>query len=519
LDLDVKKRNADRDDPDVHGGLEDEDSEEDEEDTSTQSSDGEDEDDEGSGDSDGDSAEEQGGEDGEVGHIPLHPYEEPEGIAKTTGRDIGNNAPAAMLYSQIQEKLASIPGLDLPNDGPHNQLIEFLTLSVAKLSAQNRMLKEALQNTKMKRSDTSEMKNGAESAPPATESSDQEKPAQTEEPAFEEVHMVRCGSDNKAYFRDVPRMFKGDRKSDHLRGRYGLENMTTYLKKHKHLAFVIVHHYTCSCAGGPDYHRLVGFKDGRIIDDSQPAEAVEKHVFFNKHVKNAILEIAKAHPEPFGGWKMAKLPRWSYEPHFVFYMHHKAFLELADSSNLSEFDARSIKLLCDWVMSNHKEDWDEADALFSQGKTSSKHYRKMFRPGELFLWQDTDRPGTTWVYKIAPYPWSSDPDNNLSCYRWFFNGHFVKTYGNLDLSFMTSPSGSTIGPEDGEVDITSVAGYPLRFAEPSVYNALLARGSKFWHCRKKKIISYNDPLPDGEEGLSMVSCHSPAPVTPAVIKQ
>ncbi|KAK4040164.1 hypothetical protein C8A01DRAFT_35852 [Parachaetomium inaequale] len=430
----------------------------------------------------------------EAGHddyiIPLK-----EEADNDAGQDTSEAAiiskPADVLHTQIREKLASIPELSLPDDSPHSQLIEYLTASMAKLSVENRMLEEALIAAKQ----SHPVDNTGVQAQDAENTNGQDKPDQ---PAFEEVHMVRCASSNSTYFRDAPRMFKGDLKSDHLRGLHELENMSTYLANHKQLAFVVVHHYKCRCAGGKDLHRQIGFKGGKMLEDSQPPEPDMKHIVCSRNVAAAIRDIAKAHPGPFEGWEMAKLPRWSYEPHFLFYVHHKAFVELADSSNLDEFDSQCIKLLCSWVLDNCKEDWDEADSLFARGKITAKHFDKLFRPGELVIQQLNH--GIAQVHKVAPYPWTYEHDSTMTCYNWSFNGLFAKRQFFVDLSNMRSPSGSAIRPEDEEVDITSISVHPLRFSKPDVYDYLLARGSKFWSCRKKRIIAYHDPDLDGEDG-------------------
>jgi hypothetical protein len=173
-------------------------------------------------------------EDAETQHEQVEDYDvgDDEEIGNAVGQAISDEAvskSADVLHAQIREKLASIPGLDLPANNPGNQLIEYLTLSVAKLSAENRMLKEALQSAKGAR---------PPHAPPGPIINHYDDSDQPEAPAFEEVHLVWCVG-RKTYFRDVPRMFNGDSKSDHLRGCHSLENMETYLKKRKHLAFAV----------------------------------------------------------------------------------------------------------------------------------------------------------------------------------------------------------------------------------------------------------------------------------------
>jgi hypothetical protein len=96
----------------------------------------------------------------------------------------------------------------------------------------------------------------------------------------------------------------------------------------------------------------------------------------------------------------------------------------------------------------------------------------------------------------------------MACYNWSFNGLFAKRQFYVDLSNMRTPSGSAIRPEDEEVDITSISVHPLRFSKPEVYDYLLTRGSKFWSCRKKRIIAYHDPDLDGEDGTKGVSPYS-----------
>lgn len=477
------------------GGQDDEDDDSDEDDSDDeddQSETGDDSSNSGSEDS-GRDAEDEGGSEGPRGEE-----------IDNQGTD-AVKVPAENLLAQIREKLSSIPGLGMSNDSPQSELIEYLTASMAKLSAENGMLKKALQTAKER--PLAEGPKPVAPTPALENSGEQENtPDEPEEPVFHEVHLVRCYPQKNTYFQDVPRMFKGDLKSDHLRGRHGLENMATYLKKRKQVAFVVVHNYQCSCSGGTDYHRVVGYKDGRLIDDSPLAEAETKHIVCNMNTRKAMTEISKAHPGSFEGWNIKRLPRYSYEPHFIYYVHHKTFSELADSSNLNDFDARSIKLVCNWVAENSKEDWDEADDMFKRGKVAAQHYSKLFRPGELIVRQQTDRPGITWVYKIDSYPWASpDCDQVGTCHRWSFNGHFYKIQANLNFSFMYSQSQTEISPDDGEVDITSLNLYPLRFAKPELYNSLLARGSRFWSCRKQKIVAYHDPDQDGEDGSRGVS--------------
>jgi hypothetical protein len=303
--------------------------------------------------------------------------------------DYANNA----LLTHVREKLASIPGLELSGDGIHSRVIDFLINTVAKLSMENSILKKELAMAEeVKRFHA---KDKIESEQQANESS--ENPVSSETQVYETYHVVYCDGGKKNYFRDVPRMFKGDLKSDHLRGLVGVVNMSKYLENQPHVVFVVVRQYNCSCGKGLDYHRIMGYKDGKLIKDSPPAESKENHVIFGNLIHTAMKCIIKTHPDCFKGYSAENLPKWIQEPYLLFYAHNKTFLELAKSGGLDDSDFERVKLLTTWLEDNWRKDWDEADELLSRNKINAKHYKKLFRPNELVLNPRKHKQGLLWV--------------------------------------------------------------------------------------------------------------------------
>ncbi|KAK4185152.1 P-loop containing nucleoside triphosphate hydrolase protein [Podospora australis] len=316
-------------------------------------------------------------------------------------------------------------------------------------------------------------------------------------PKFGEYHVVYCSSGKYNNYHDVPRVFQGDSRFDHLRGKQGLPNMVAQFKTDPSLVFAVLHEYYCSCCGGPDYQRQVGYINGKTIADSPPAISTTKYVALNPDLMGTLHRLAKAHPERFKGWNLANMSSLSYEPHYTFYVHHSAFLELADASHLSAFEADSIKLVCNWFVENFKDDWDEADELFARGKTTAKHYRKLFLPDGLMIGNhSTDTPGIIKAYKVMPYPWhlpeNAKGDRSAEVYRWEFNGTFNKYYNVESLVDVRTREGDIVGEKE-EVDITSLTIFPVRFAKPGTYEKVVARGSKLWAYRKQKLIAYCEP--------------------------
>ena len=398
-----------------------------------------------------------------------------------------------MLAQQIQQTLSQIPGLELSSSNSTYPLVEYLVKSVAKLSLENTMLKEALAKAGR---DSVASTTGADTHPVATEAKEEDDQAAADDekgPTFKLCHMVRC-SRADSYFEDHPRMFQGDHKSDHLRGLRGHESIVTYLEKRKELAFAVIPTYICSCAGGQDYHVLAGYKNGKMLADSPLAAIATKRIVMTEALKKALVSIQKAHPDRFKGWDLARLPTDSYQPYFLFYVHHKTLIDLSSKSGLTEFEQKSVELICNWAAKDHEKDWAEADELLARGKINTKHYEKLFRPGELVLIPRIEAQGGTWAHQVGSFPWQKESGEIMDLEAWDFNGAFRKweTKVNL-LDAMKLQSGGHHEKRDGEIDITALAMYPLRYAEPGTYNKLVARGNKFWNCRKTKIVAYCDP--------------------------
>jgi len=388
---------------------------------------------------------------------------------------------ATNLSAQIRQSLGNIPGINLTDNSPNQQLIEYLIKSVAKLSIENEMLKKAASDA------------GKDATPPETgpTKSQAEPPGESSEPVFKEFHVVYCVNSKRNYFHDSPRIFKGDLKSDHLRGLRGIENITTHLDRNKDLVFAIMHEYVCFCKGGPDYQRMVGYKDGRLLDDSPPAQSKDKFVMLNRSLRNAIVQISQKHPDRFS--RLDGSPRlYCLEPFLAFYTFNKTFLELVSSSGLSDFDLKSITMLCTWFEENYRATWDETDELLSRGKITFKHYKRLFRPGELVVVPLKDKFGTCIACRVKPHFWK-EFNEKLDLESWTFNGSFQKS--DLHLGFggtaLILANGEEVTEFDGEVEITDLIGYPLRFAKPGLREQLIARGNRFWRCRKQTLVSYN----------------------------
>lgn len=320
-----------------------------------------------------------------------------------------------------------------------------------------------------------------------------EPPTKTESlkpDTFETFHLVHCNQSRRNYYRDVPRMFQGDLISDHLRGQHGLpKNLTKFLEENPEIIFTPTKTYYCACYGGSSYHWTVGYRDGKLLADSPPAESTNVNIVLGNRMEDIIKRLITSHPEIFKGYSAANIPEWFPEPYRFFFNHNKTLMDIAASSDVTESDRSCIQMLCNWFETNHRKDWDEARDLMSRGKINPKHYTKLFGPDELYVrTKSGDDPDVLEVLKSKEHPWSDPHDELMELYGWDFNGRFKKSLYSDQIRVLPKPSVS----KQTEVDITSLRMYPLRFASPGTQEKLIARGHKFWNCRTRSLVCYRE---------------------------
>jgi hypothetical protein len=401
--------------------------------------------------------------------------------------------------SNLRKSVGDVTGVKTSEDSLNSRVIDYFLKVTANLKAENAVLKSDLAHAKAMAALASAPRpeirvhdastDGA--ATPTPESQAAEEP---DEITLDEIYIVHCRVKNirqETCFLDHPHMFKGDTKSDHLRGRRGTESVTKYLESNPHVSGAVIKTYRCSCAGGADYHRIVGYKDGKLVADSPPASHLDRYIVLSDATKNSFSRIIAAHPDTFKGMH----PNFSvviYQPFLPFYIHNKDFVACLDNSKLGDPEKLSVKLICDWLEKECRKDWDEADELIGRKKINAKHYRKLFLPGEVLVEPSKVDPALTRAVKLNEWPWKDRSDANAGNFEWEFNGGFKKRDRALRVDAESARYWEML-ESDGEKDITALPIYPIKFSEdPNQYMKLVARGNKFWRCRKSKLISYID---------------------------
>ncbi|KAJ4174860.1 hypothetical protein NW754_005281 [Fusarium falciforme] len=369
------------------------------------------------------------------------------------------------------------------------------------------MLKEELQQVKTAQLAPSE--EAQEAIREGAESEHRHKPVK-----FVTLHRVVCsdrlGDDHdKMTYLDPPRLFKGDMENDHFRGTIEVGHLGRYLEDHPEVAFAVVKDYTCTRYA----IRLIMSKEGQLgprgrvlVQDHHPEEGGETEIMIGPATQAGIEAILEAFPNRFPGFqdvptfldghydsKDSRFSRLS-KPYFLFTFESLDIVDMDDSKR------ESLRLLCRWIEDNYRKEWDEADALFAQGKVNDKHFDTLFRPGELLVRDTADEDRLLSGAIVPLFPTNVDPSDEVNFFHWKFNGSLLRASIPPRMPG-DSPQilwGSAKPPRlhNKLMDITSLEWYPLRFASENIKAKLVARGQRFWTCRRQKLVCYKDPGAD-----------------------
>ncbi|WAO90822.1 AAA domain-containing protein [Fusarium falciforme] len=322
---------------------------------------------------------------------------------------------------------------------------------------------------------------------------------------FVTFHQVSChDSGTQTSYLDPPRLFRGGTENDHFRGTHEVGHKETYLESHPEVFFAVVRHYEC------DGHliRSILTKEGQpgprgrvLVQDHYPKEPEAKEIMIGPVAQAGLKAIIEAFPHRFPGFdnspgflktetpfmvdlRFRRLPK----PYPLFYLYGKTLIESLGEVDLDDLTRESLWLLCQWMEDNFRKEWDEADALFARGKVNRKHFMTLFRPGELLVRQDPNE-GRPLSGAIVPWFPSNTDRAGVIQLRWEFNGILRHTSSVLGLP---PGYGSLYDSDDRLLDITSLECYPLRFASVDIKEKLIARGQRFWACRRRKLVCYDE---------------------------
>lgn len=412
---------------------------------------------------------------------------------------------------------AGVDGLladKIPPGLPADRVISKLLLSLSCLQVENEQLKEQLAalRSSASRSFSGQVREIEEEIIEGNTKVEDEIEEEADDlvgvsPGIPTFHEVFRSSDGPEFgggysYRDPPRLFKGDRETDHLRGTRQVDSVGVYLEHHPEVGFAAAWEYSSSRATVLQIFLKSGYRNGALTGDSAYAEPGSKHIALGPALKSAIGTILKAFPERFPEFT-PDLPSNIQEPYLLFYLHNTALMELKECSGLADTPKRQLGILCQWMEDNCRLDWDEADELLSTGKINKKHIEKLYRPKELVVSTSHVNGSLQQGYRVGNYHQLTP--GTIPLIGWGFNGLFHESTHKVDLraqlASLAREGFSIFSGEDRAFEVTKMRFCPVRFLEDDVQSRLVARGLKFWECRKKRLVCYHEP--DGEFELQV----------------
>ncbi|KAL6694520.1 AAA family ATPase [Trichoderma pleuroticola] len=282
-------------------------------------------------------------------------------------------------------------------------------------------------------------------------------------------------------------------------GNLPLRSVSSYLSKHPEICCIIYRDYNVSSLIGTepqdsDSDALVGPEQvGEFIEPATTklANAITKFFDYYKFNRDST---ANLHP--------TKL----IAPYVAIY-HARGenltcFLETLEHNQRIQFQT-----MLNYVFSRYGNDYSLVDEMTGKGKVTQKYIKYLFKPGAIIVhgkgqdargylcksWLEDQTPTNPNPSKAAPNDTQVKRRFNMPAWSWDFDGKFSREQTTLSMEFDAK--------DLSEKSIEKLSIRPLAHLSESTKERLKNRGTWFWKCRTKHIVSYDD-LPNGQQHSS-----------------
>ncbi|KAL4945912.1 hypothetical protein BDV06DRAFT_235834 [Aspergillus oleicola] len=309
------------------------------------------------------------------------------------------------------------------------------------------------------------------------------------------IHRVLCSSlkdhsdhPHQTDFFDAPRLFLGDSRASNLRGEDSIEDTEAYLGENEQIRLIWIKFYSCNV-----YHESIENQFQALPTPQHPMNATIRRYFYvlNHHgpepgpefeeiaiiaksLREKVKEITEIRTERISTTKRTKKMDTVVDRLYTHLRRSRTALDQPDLRMTNLLQTMGLVF---------RQEYSQADDLFSRGCVSQNHLSKLFWPNEVIV---TIREGHPRAYVLQGWPAWEGESIILSCVTWSFDGRFYQETEEIVLDW-------TFGGEDN-IPITKLSAYPLRFDE-GMKERLISRGRTFWRYREGKYVSY---LPSAE---------------------
>lgn len=319
-------------------------------------------------------------------------------------------------------------------------------------------------------------------------------------PTASVLHRVQCRMQASGHtrharsttYQDVPHLFKGDSRASALRGKIPLPSPGRIMDPSGNGDLIVVRQYECEsfhkdvedrftrtpppCLDPPIPEDLWPYFDV-LNEDTEPAKSTGDEIHISKQLRRTMEALADAKSNTLRDWEK------ELHPPYVQIYHARSFIRSTLQKGHDRDQGRHAIQLVNYVEDTFGQSYAEAEILFSQGLVKKTHMNMLFRPDEIVVSIEEEKPrgfATCGSLLTSKVPWE------LPCFSWAFDGSFTKQEKIFKIEWPPN--------EDGLLNMGRLPLYPLRFDRTGKFEAALRRsGEKIWSCRTRRFVAYNAP--------------------------
>ena len=307
----------------------------------------------------------------------------------------------------------------------------------------------------------------------------------------------------KGVYFDHPRWIRGDMDQSSMQSDLHVDNLDLYLERNKDISFIVFRDFD------PDLeqthlkpHQSI---PANVLDAPAPPKSTAEFVRPVARSLSQALETIMGSSDMAGNVQRFFQDRLEFKAPFVF-VHHKRHVLDKLRTRMPKAASGQLSLFLEYLDTHYGTCYAEVDGLLSRNCISPEYVDFLFKPEDL-LGSRTDGDSVGHVLKSWPSYLGKEPPSKsgkaqktsheaqsgegrsvhvwtMETWNWEFDGGFVRADHRLTLEL---PSKGT-----GEIAITELDVFPLRFAPQSIVTQLQRRGRTVWNCRKRRFVSYTE---------------------------
>jgi hypothetical protein len=329
----------------------------------------------------------------------------------------------------------------------------------------------------------------------------EEEPPPPPPPRIVVLHQVTCECNldgrsglaaqlqpRKTTYMDAPYRMTVDGKW-HIQGHYNAPDLNLYLQQNRDVVLVVYKKYSCKSDKARFQWQGKSQKNRPTdaVGNTSPASSNESMLLNSETLREALYWVSAdlTYSNTPGTIKNINLGEEIHAPYHYFY-HTRTAIKRKASRMDEEHQAR-VDLLMAYVESSFEASYLEARALFSQGLVTFETIPYLFEPRTFIVAEEASEmlvyeaicwlEGTVDVDKLQKQ-WT------LRCWSWKFDGELREHLKEFSIVWPW--------PKREPRPIQSLSVYPLEYAKPGLEEELQSRGEKFWSCKSRTFVSYDD---------------------------